>query len=134
MNVDWRVKPERQRLAQGGRPGPPTVPFVLSVGVTGHRADGLPENALSILQSRIREALVLLSETGSALFDTERDCFAEDPPRLRFVSPIADGADQIAAEVALELGWELQVIFPFERSEYRATLADDAARERFDDR
>ncbi len=133
MNVDWRVKPERQRLAQGGRPGPPTVPFVLSVGVTGHRADGLPENALSILQSRIREALVLLSETGSALFDTERDCFAEDPPRLRFVSPIADGADQIAAEVALELGWELQVILPFERSEYRATLADDAARERFDD-
>ena len=56
---------------------------------------------------------MLLSETGSALFDTERDCFAEDPPRLRFVSPIAGMAhDQIAAEVALELGWELQVDSP----------------------
>src|SRR5439155_3299035 len=46
--------------------------------------------------------------------------------------PIADGADQIAAEVALELGWDLQTILPFEREAYRASLANDRARERFD--
>ena len=36
---------------------------------------------------------------------------------MRFVSPIADGADQIAAEIALDLGWELQAIVPFERGD-----------------
>jgi hypothetical protein len=51
---------------------------------------------------------------------------------MRFVSPIADGADQIAAEVALDLGWELQAVLPFGRAEYRASLANSGARERFD--
>ncbi len=51
---------------------------------------------------------------------------------MRFVSPIADGADQIAAEVALELEWELQALLPFSRAEYRASLANDEARERYD--
>ncbi|HEY7959666.1 MAG TPA: hypothetical protein VID20_06350, partial [Sphingomicrobium sp.] len=51
---------------------------------------------------------------------------------MQFVSPVADGADQIAAEVALELGWELQAILPFERAAYRASLANHGARERFD--
>ena len=44
------------------------------------------------------------------------------------MSPLADGADQIAAEVALDLGWELQAILPFERAAYRASLANDKSR------
>ena len=105
---------------------------MLSVGVTGHRTDTLPAASIDSLRARVREALQLTAQAGEALFESERDCFADDRPRLRFVSPIADGADQIAAEVAVELGWELQAVLPFERSEYRASLADDGARERFD--
>jgi hypothetical protein len=112
--------------------GPPSVPFVLSVGVTGHRADMLAERDLAALRERIRSTLELIAEAGADLLEKERDCFAPGPAELRFVSPIADGADQIAAEVALELGWQLQVILPFERSAYRASLANDEARERFD--
>jgi hypothetical protein len=73
-----------------------------------------------------------LAEAGGALLRREQECFAPGPPRLRFVSPIADGADQIAAEVALELGWELQAVLPFGRADYRASLANHGARERFD--
>ena len=112
--------------------GPPPVPFVLCVGVTGHRAEVLPDGSLPLLRDRVRDALERIAESGRALFELERDCFAGAPPRLRFVSPIADGADQIAAEVALELGWELQLVLPFERDHYRATLANPEARERFD--
>jgi hypothetical protein len=112
--------------------GPPPFPFVLAVGVTGHRADMLPEGSLPVLRERIRDVLQRIEESGRALFETERDCFAAFPPKLRFVSPVADGADQIAAEVALELGWDLQAILPFERSVYRGSLANEAARERFD--
>lgn len=130
MNVAFTAV-ETQAQAVGQR-GPPPVPFVLAVGVTGHRAEVLPEGSLPVLRERIRDVLVQIEHSGRALLDTERDCFAFGLPRLQFVSPIADGADQIAAEVALELGWELQVILPFERSAYRTSLASDGARQRFD--
>jgi hypothetical protein len=111
---------------------PPRLPFVLSVGVTGHRAESLPSTAIEPLRDRIREVLLLVAHAGQALLAREQDCFALLPPCLRFVSPIADGADQIAAEIALELGWELQVVLPFSRGEYRESLANHGARERFD--
>ena len=116
----------------GARPGPPSVPFVLSVGVTGHRADVLPKGSVDALRARIRDTLTLIAAAGADLLAKERDCFASGAGRLRFVSPIADGADQIAAEIALELGWELQVIIPFGRDAYRNSLANNAARARFD--
>jgi hypothetical protein len=112
--------------------GPPPVSFVLAVGVTGHRADVLPAGSIPLLAERIRDVLQRIEQSGRELLAAERDCFAPSPPRLRFVSPVADGADQIAAEVALELGWELQAILPFERAAYRASLANHGARERFD--
>ena len=95
--------------------------------------DVLPQGGLEALRDRIRSTLELIAGAGADLLELERDCFAPGPVQLRFVSPIADGADQIAAQVALELGWELQVILPFERSAYRASLANDDARQRFDD-
>ena len=105
---------------------------MLSVGVTGHRVDGLPEGSLAALRSRIADVLNLIEDAGAELFYMESACFAADPMRLRFVSPVADGADQIAAEVALERGWELQAVLPFQRAEYRETLANSAAKQRFD--
>jgi hypothetical protein len=105
---------------------------VISVGITGHRAESLPEGSAERLRGQIRDVLLLIMEAGQALLTEEQGCFAPVPPRLRFVSPIADGADQIAAEVASELGWELQAILPFARAEYRASLANHGARERFD--
>jgi hypothetical protein len=114
-------------------PGPPPVPFVLAVGITGHRAEVLPEGSIPVLQARVRDVLERIEQSGRDLLAAEQDCFAHAPAVMRFVSPIADGADQIAAEVALELGWELQAIVPFERGAYRASLANHGARERYDD-
>ncbi|HEX5259357.1 MAG TPA: hypothetical protein VFW35_11345 [Sphingomicrobium sp.] len=116
----------------GRATGPPPVPFVLSVGVTGHRAEVLEAGDVERLRERVRETLLLIEKAGRALLDRERDCFAPGPPRLRFVSPIADGTDQIAAELAVELGWELQAILPFARERYRESLANHGARSRFD--
>jgi hypothetical protein len=85
-----------------------------------------------MLGARIRETLQLVEQVGGELLERERACFAPGPPKLRFVSPIADGADQIAAQVALDMGWELQAILPFARDSYRRSLANDTAREQFD--
>ena len=111
---------------------PPAVPFVLSVGITGHRADVFGPGALDALAPRLRGLFELIEEAGQGLLESERDCFSDAPLRRRFVSPIADGADQVAAEVALELGWELQAVLPFKCAHYRSTLANHGARERFD--
>lgn len=93
----------------------------------------LPDGSIPVLQSRIRDVLERIEQSGRALLAVEQDCFGPTPPVMRFVSPIADGADQIAAEVALDLGWELQAIVPFGRDAYRASLANHAGREGFDE-
>ncbi|MFL6775880.1 MAG: hypothetical protein ACJ8FN_05735 [Sphingomicrobium sp.] len=105
---------------------------MLAVGVTGHRSDVLSPQAVPRIEERVRDVLRQVEESGRALFETERDCFGNFTPRMRFVSPIADGADQIAAEAALALGWELEVVLPFDRNAYRASLANDHSRDRFD--
>ncbi|MEO7564116.1 MAG: hypothetical protein ABIR63_03380 [Sphingomicrobium sp.] len=75
---------------------------------------------------------MLASDVAATLAKSNAAFFDADPPSLRLISPIADGADQIAAEVALELGWDLQVILPFERTSYRSSLANAKSRSGFD--
>ena len=58
--------------------------------------------------------------------------YSADPPRLVFISPIADGADQIAAEIAVSMGYELRVVMPSALEDYRKELLDQEARDRFD--
>lgn len=86
----------------------------------------------AILGQRIEEALSLLRSEALKLHERERDLFADKDPRLLFVSPLADGADQLAAETALRLGFELQALLPFDCDTYRNSLAEQASRERFD--
>ncbi len=111
---------------------PPRLPFALGVGVTGHRAEALKPGDLESLGTRVRETLLLAAECGAELRESCGECFDEAAPVLRLVSPIADGADQIAAEIALELGWQLQVVLPFGRAAYRLSLANDRSRTQFD--
>lgn len=113
------------------RIGPPRPPLVLCAGVTGHRADALDSAGREALPGRIGAVLDLIREAGGAIAP-ERALFADDPTCLRLVSPLADGADQIAALAAVERGWQIQALLPFDRATYRASLADEAARDCFD--
>ena len=132
MGVELALPVAETKAGQAGIVRPPRLPFVLSVGVTGHRADVLPAGSVDALRTRIRDVLLLVAEAGRDAASQGAGLLCAFAPRLRFVSPIADGADQIAAEVALDLGWELQAVLPFGRAEYRASLANHGARERFD--
>ena len=110
---------------------PPRIPFALAIGVTGHRLDAISADALPHIERRVAEALDLLSSEAPALAARETDLFADSPPTITLVSPLADGADQIAAEVALDRGFRLQVILPFNRQSYLADF-DQASRERLE--
>jgi hypothetical protein len=118
--------------AHAAAPHPPRLPFVLSVGITGHRIEALPEEAVETIIERLAAALLQFKAGALDLYEREKGVFAQDPPRLLFVSPLADGSDQIAAELALDLGFELQAILPFDRATYRKTLHNSGLK-RFDE-
>jgi len=111
---------------------PPRLPFVLSVGITGHRIEALPNEAVETIIERIGATLAHLKAGALDLYARERSLFSDDPPRLLFVSPLADGSDQIATGIALDLGFEVQAILPFDRQTYRATLHNSGLK-RFDE-
>ncbi len=95
--------------------------LALRIGITGARS--LDAARIDDLRKKLRDVL------GSVKADMRR--LAEDKdvrahyagvetgePWLRFVSPLARGADRLAAETALDLGYDLYVPMPFDRAEY----------------
>ncbi len=115
-----------------GRDHPPKVPFTLCVGVTGHREDALSQEFLAQLPAQMRDALQRLTSCAASVRAGAEDCFAPDPARLLLVSPLAHGSDQIAAEVAVELGFALHAVLPFAHDEYRSELVGAGEASRFD--
>jgi hypothetical protein len=90
----------------------------LVVAVTGHR--DLVAAECDGIRERIRELFMLLGERYPDL-------------PIRLLTPLAEGADQLAAEVALECGVELEVPLPMPAAAYLEDFEDRAAVERFHD-
>lgn len=97
-------------------PFAPRHPLTFSLGVTGHRSELLGLGAAAVAE-RIKQAL-----RDIRLAVTQR--FAPDAPRLVMVSPLADGADQLAADSALALEFELHALLPFSLEQTRAEVAE----------
>ena len=110
---------------------PPRPPFRLTVGVTGHRRAALPETDAA-LRRACRESLLLVEQAARATCRREEQWFLDDELPVYLLSPLADGADQITADTALDLGFELHALLPFAADRYRATLPDDPARLAYD--
>lgn len=105
------------------------VPTV-HVGITGHRV--LPAEVLGRITRQVREVL-------DAVQGTARELMAEQggalPPacvsgelRFRLLTPLAEGADRLAAREALSLGYSIQCPLPFSQAFYESTFAEDEAR------
>ncbi len=88
------------------------VPLV--VGVTGHR-DLVPEE-IPVLRQRVLE-----------FFDELKSLF----PTLRIMvmTPLAEGADRLVADVAKELGLPIVVLLPMEKRLYQADFHGDSLTE-----
>jgi hypothetical protein len=116
---------------------PPRTSVRLCLGVTGHRADN---PAFAGNRERIEASLAGILDRIAAAVDAAPLVFGPDskaPPRLHTL--LADGVDQMAAEMALARGWELVAPLPFGRrlneaingqaeavSDARALLAGEA--------
>ena len=110
---------------------PPLLPFALTVGITGHRLGALADARVAAIRDEIAQALEAIEREALALFRREGALFAPSPPVLTLVSPLADGADQMAAEAALARGWRLQAVLPFDRTTYARDFPEPRAAARF---
>ncbi len=107
---------------------PPRAPLILRVGVVGHRPDPetRPDPDVPALRETCRKLLLHIQDTFAGVATAHRDLFwqplarldGKRPSGLRLVSALAEGADQWVATEAERLGYELQVVLPFERKEY----------------
>jgi hypothetical protein len=109
--------------AQAGPVAPGRIPFVLRVGVTGHRV--LPADRLEGLRMELASALGRVRE----LFPPGD----ETPVVLSAVSALAEGADRLVAETVLATpGGGLEVALPLPASDYRQDFAGEASNREFD--
>src|SRR4051812_42196102 len=105
---------------------PPRPVLAVRVGVTGsRRLDALPDDARAAIRHRIAEVLDAVREEVAAVAASAeaRRVYGTGPDGsvttwLRILSPLADGADRMVAEVATERGFRLEVALPFPRGDY----------------
>ena len=104
----------------------------MRVGVTGHR--NLARADRECLRGKVRAALESTWAGAKAvLARPDRGGYADLPPVLRVVSPLAEGTDRLVAREALDLGYELQCPLPFARDEYENDFVSKESREEYRD-
>ena len=89
----------------------------LVVAITGHR--DLVANEVPAIRQRVKD---WLQDLGRRYPDR----------RLSVMSPLAEGADRLVAEVALEIGIEFTVPLPMARNLYKQDFATAASSRQFD--
>jgi hypothetical protein len=112
--MDTLVKEPRLESAATAQLDSGLVPLL--IGVTGHR-DLVPDE-LPRLRERVRE-----------FFEFLRTRFPDRP--LRVLTPLAEGADRLVAEVALELDLELAVPLPMPLDVYMRDFATAESQREF---
>ena len=90
-----------------------------SVGITGHRPPLLDDEAEAMARPWLTEVLQDLAEAAAEVALSYPALFSAHPAIPRFVSPLAEGADQLGARVALEVGYRLHAILPLPPEDYR---------------
>lgn len=112
-------------------PGAPK-PIVLNVGITGHRAGVLTAPHVRSLRPAVYTVFRQLREATLRLQQVEEAFCSETEAELRLHTPLATGADQIAAICARSSGYFVRALLPFEPMEYRKDFAPGEELEGFE--
>lgn len=110
---------------------PPHARLAFRVGVIGHRPDRLPDDPAA--RAAIRETIAtVLDEVRIAVSSFRKSAeaakfYSDDPPALRAISSLAEGADRMFADEALAAGYELCCVMPFHKAEFEADFREGNA-------
>lgn len=84
------------------------------------------------LRERLTTVIAELESAARELALREAALFDDCEPSFTIVSPLADGADQMATEAALARGFALQAVLPFSNDENRVEFSNPAALASYD--
>ncbi len=110
---------------------PPRPRLTLNIGITGHRAKLLPGGVVAALGPCVSELFGELREAAHRLHREEATIFASDPAELRLHTPLATGADQLAATCAHSNGYRIRALLPFAPDEYSRDFTKGRERDEF---
>lgn len=94
----------------------------LNIGVTGHRLNRISQRQLDRLTPRVQPLLVQVAQKARA-------AGAES---VTLVCGLAEGADRHVARLALDAGFGLHAVLPFDRDLYARDFSAVASRREFD--
>ncbi len=102
------------------------------VGITGARS--LDPAHLPRLTTQLHDVLLTIQASVSQLAAEPHvaGAYQQGPPALHCLSPLARGADRLAAREALALGWHLHVPMPFPRADYVQDFPSPEDRDEFE--
>lgn len=113
-------------------PDPFQISPAVHVAVTGHRF--IPASDVERITSQVHEVLKSIQGAAHAIFRDYSEFFShyqvKSAPKLRLITPLAEGADRLGAREALSLGYELQCPLPFARGYYEGTFEETDAEHR----
>lgn len=94
----------------------------LNIGVTGHRLNRISQRQLDRLTPQVQPLLAQAAERARALGVVS----------LMLVCGLAEGADRHVARLALDAGYGLHAVLPFDREAYARDFPSAASRREFD--
>lgn len=112
---------------------PPLPPFALGIGVIGHRPNRLPDAARESVKTETARVLSQIAREAHLIKNAHAKLFADTETVLTLVSALAEGADRLAVEAALKLGYVLDVPLPFTQEIYEADFDTPDSRMAFRD-
>jgi hypothetical protein len=98
-------------------------PIVLNVGITGHRAGAFTAPLIRTLRPTVYTVFRQLRDATLELQQAEDALCSATAAQLLLHTPLATGADQIAAICARSSGYFVRALLPFEPTEYRKDFA-----------
>jgi hypothetical protein len=98
---------------------PPKPTLTLRVGITGHRPKPhkFPQASFGFVKRRLGEVFAGIDSVLAAHAQNSQGVYSNEPHRVRLVSGLAEGADQLAVGV-MPRRWTLEAILPFPRDSY----------------
>jgi hypothetical protein len=108
---------------------PPKPPLAFRIGIVGHRPNRLKEADFPLLRKQVVSLLEEIRAAVGQFGSANRDLYADQPPVLRVVSPLAEGSDRLVAEQAIRLGYELSCPMPFFHEEFEKDFTGERSME-----
>jgi hypothetical protein len=116
-------------------PRPPKPRYSIRVGVTGHRPDKLQQDATSRVRDDLRDLFAAIETAAVTNLGSNSQWYEQSKPAIRLVSSLAEGSDQMAAEIVARdfraradedqirpraADWSIDAILPAPKGDYVA--------------